>query len=47
MLTNTPPSASTDPTPGSQLAVTEALMSLLRDTKTEPRPDIQLEALTL
>lgn len=47
MLTNTPPSAPTTPAPGSQLAVADALMSLLRDTTTEPRPDIQLEALTL
>ncbi|WP_433405788.1 AAA family ATPase [Streptomyces sp. CA-146814] len=41
MLTRTPPSAD------SQLAVAEALMALLRDTSTEPRPDIRLEALTL
>ncbi|WP_097948519.1 AAA family ATPase [Streptomyces sp. ms115] len=47
MLTNTPPSAPTTPAPDSQLAVAEALMSLLRDTTTEPRPDTQLEALTL
>lgn len=47
MLTNTPSSALTDSTPGSQLAVADALMTLLRDTTTEPRPDIQLEALTL
>ncbi|MEU8792487.1 MoxR family ATPase [Streptomyces sp. NPDC048643] len=30
-----------------QLDVAEALLSLLRDTGTEPRPDTQLEALTL
>ncbi|OCC13554.1 MoxR family ATPase [Streptomyces sp. PTY087I2] len=47
MLTNTPSSAPADSAPGSQLAVADALMSLLRDTTTEPRPDIQLEALTL
>ncbi|NEE16106.1 AAA family ATPase, partial [Streptomyces sp. SID7499] len=56
MLTNAPsvapvPTASapvpTDSAPVSQLAVADALMSLLRDTTTEPRPDIQLEALTL
>lgn len=58
MLTNAPSVApasvstdsapvSTDSAPVSQLAVAEALMSLLRDTTTEPRPDIQLEALTL
>lgn len=38
---------STDSAAVSQLAVADALMSLLRDTTTEPRPDIQLEALTL
>ncbi|KQX93063.1 MoxR family ATPase [Streptomyces clavifer] len=31
----------------SQLDVAEGLMALLRDTTTEPRPDTQLEALTL
>ncbi|MFF9791172.1 AAA family ATPase [Streptomyces bacillaris] len=31
----------------SQLAVADALTALLRDTTTEPRPDIQLEALAL
>ncbi|MET8331232.1 MoxR family ATPase [Streptomyces sp. NPDC005181] len=31
----------------SQLDVADALMALLRDTTTEPRPDTQLEALTL
>ncbi|PCG83924.1 AAA family ATPase [Streptomyces sp. WZ.A104] len=35
------------PAPVSQLAVAEQLMTLLRDTATEPRPDTQLEALTL
>ncbi|WNF30520.1 MoxR family ATPase [Streptomyces sp. C11-1] len=55
MLTNTRPAAPVDstpipmstPTPVSQLAVAEQLMTLLRDTTTEPRPDAQLEALTL
>ncbi|MFF8982289.1 AAA family ATPase [Streptomyces globisporus] len=47
MLTNTPPSVPANSAPASQLAVAEALMHLLRDTTTEPRPDIQLEALTL
>ncbi|MFF1461196.1 AAA family ATPase [Streptomyces sp. NPDC058330] len=37
----------TAPTPVSQLGVAGALTSLLRDTTTEPRPDAQLEALTL
>src|SRR3954453_11438500 len=41
--TDTPP----DSVPTSQLDVAGALLSLLRDTTTEPRPDIQLEALTL
>jgi hypothetical protein len=39
------PSPATDTT--SQLDVAGALLSLLRDTTTEPRPDTQLEALTL
>ncbi|MFD3844379.1 AAA family ATPase [Streptomyces microflavus] len=43
MPTSTPPAAATTP----QLAVADALMALLRDTTTEPRPDPQLEALTL
>ncbi|CAO0837594.1 AAA family ATPase [Streptomyces microflavus] len=43
MPTSTPPAAVTTP----QLAVADALMALLRDTTTEPRPDPQLEALTL
>lgn len=42
-----PSSAPTPSAPGSQLAVAQELMSLLRDTATEPRPDTQLEALTL
>lgn len=51
MLTSTP-SATPAPVsrgsaPISQLAVADTLMSLLRDTATEPRPDTQLEALTL
>ena len=37
-----------DPTPTpAQLDVAEDLLTLLRDTTTEPRPDTQLEALTL
>ncbi|WP_433385434.1 AAA family ATPase [Micromonospora sp. KLBMP9576] len=36
-----------DRTPGSQLDVAAELIALLRDTGTEPRPDTQLEALTL
>ncbi|MER5727180.1 MoxR family ATPase [Streptomyces sp. NPDC002138] len=35
------------PAPAAQLDVAGALLALLRDTATEPRPDIQLEALTL
>lgn len=35
------------PAPASQLDVAGDLMALLRDTTTEPRPDTQLEALTL
>ncbi|MET9605930.1 MoxR family ATPase [Streptomyces sp. NPDC006512] len=37
----------TPPTAGPRLDVADALLDLLRDTTTEPRPDIQLEALTL
>ncbi|WP_326842170.1 MULTISPECIES: AAA family ATPase [unclassified Streptomyces] len=36
-----------DPAGPTQLDLAEALLSLLRDTATEPRPDTQLEALTL
>lgn len=36
-----------DPAPASQIDVAGALLALLRDSGTEPRPDIQLEALTL
>lgn len=35
------------PAPASQLDVAGDLLALLRDTTTEPRPDVQLEALTL
>ncbi|WP_406180157.1 AAA family ATPase [Streptomyces sp. NBC_01006] len=42
-VTDTP----SDPAPASQLDVAGALLSLLRDATTEPRPDTQLEALTL
>ncbi|MFS0696136.1 AAA family ATPase [Streptomyces nitrosporeus] len=41
------PSTAPAPAPGSQLDVADALTALLRDTATEPRPDTQLEALTL
>ncbi|MFJ4499680.1 AAA family ATPase [Streptomyces sp. NPDC088864] len=45
------PSAPADhpgsPSPASQLDIAGALTALLRDTTTEARPDIQLEALTL
>ncbi len=37
----------TDPAHGSQLDVAGELLTLLRDATTEPRPDTQLEALTL
>ncbi|MFG3516117.1 AAA family ATPase [Streptomyces bobili] len=37
----------TDASPGSQLDVAGELLAVLRDTTTEPRPDTQLEALTL
>ncbi|MFF1799239.1 AAA family ATPase, partial [Kitasatospora sp. NPDC058263] len=36
-----------DPDRASQLDVADALLTLLRETGTEPRPDDQLEALTL
>lgn len=37
----------TDPNHTAQLDVAAGLLALLRDTTTEPRPDVQLEALTL
>ncbi|MFF3148970.1 AAA family ATPase, partial [Streptomyces sp. NPDC057927] len=43
VATDTP----TDPATASQIDVAGALLALLRDAGTEPRPDIQLEALTL
>ncbi|MFF3937229.1 AAA family ATPase [Streptomyces phaeofaciens] len=46
----TPPAATgtpSTPSPASQLDVAGDLLALLRDSTTEPRPDIQLEALTL
>ncbi|MFM9703334.1 AAA family ATPase [Streptomyces galilaeus] len=46
MPTRTTPSAP-DASPGSQLDVAGELLAVLRDTTTEPRPDTQLEALTL
>ncbi|MGW1428274.1 AAA family ATPase [Streptomyces sp. NPDC002431] len=42
-----PPRAPTGPVRGSQLDIARELTALLRDTTTEPRPDEQLEALTL
>ncbi|MFD4035444.1 AAA family ATPase [Streptomyces sp. NPDC058637] len=50
MSTCTPPALTTTPADrprATQLDVADSLMALLRDTTTEPRPDIQLEALTL
>lgn len=42
-----PAPAAPAPAPASQLDVAGDLLALLRDTTTEPRPDVQLEALTL
>lgn len=42
-----PAPAPAAPAPASQLDVAGDLLALLRDTTTEPRPDVQLEALTL
>jgi hypothetical protein len=42
-----PVSSSVEVSFASQLDVADALLTLLRDTTTEPRPDTQLEALTL
>ncbi|MGW2848761.1 AAA family ATPase [Streptomyces sp. NPDC001108] len=42
-----PPRAPVGPDRGSQLDIARELTALLRDTATEPRPDDQLEALTL
>ncbi|MFC7794433.1 AAA family ATPase [Streptomyces cinereoruber] len=48
MTSRTPVSASAaSPTVGTRLAVADDLLGLLRTTTTEPRPDEQLEALTL
>ncbi len=53
MPTRTPTAATGTPTgpartfPPGQIDVAGALLALLRDTTTEPRPDAQLEALTL
>ncbi|MCX4777409.1 AAA family ATPase [Streptomyces sp. NBC_01264] len=41
------PSAPSAPSGTAQLDVAAGLLALLRDTTTEPRPDVQLEALTL
>ncbi|MGW7643780.1 AAA family ATPase [Streptomyces bobili] len=42
-----PTAPAPDASPGSQLDVAGELLAVLRDTTTEPRPDTQLEALTL
>ncbi|MFD7552044.1 AAA family ATPase [Streptomyces sp. NPDC059816] len=42
-----PPVPSADPVPAGDLGIADELLSLLRATTTEPRPDDQLEALTL
>ncbi|WP_030348138.1 AAA family ATPase [Streptomyces sp. NRRL S-1022] len=47
MTSNTLPSAPGAPTTGAQLALADDLLRRLRTTTTEPRPDEQLEALTL
>lgn len=48
MPTNTPFAASSaDPAHGSRLDVAADLLALLREAGTEPRPDVQLEALAL
>ncbi|MFH8290361.1 AAA family ATPase [Streptomyces sp. NPDC018059] len=54
MPTHTPPpvtltdtDTASDAGPVTQLGVADELLELLRDTTTEPRPDTQLEALTL
>ncbi|MFF8642786.1 AAA family ATPase [Streptomyces sp. NPDC015345] len=48
MPTYTPPTdTASDAGPVTQLGVADELLDLLRDTTTEPRPDTQLEALTL
>ncbi|MEN8652111.1 MoxR family ATPase [Streptomyces sp. 21So2-11] len=46
-LTDTAFASASDPADDSPLDVAGALLTLLRDTTTEPRPDAQLEALTL
>lgn len=49
LFATAPPSVPTSsvPAPASQLDVASELLALLRDSTTEPRPDSQLEALTL
>ena len=47
MPTRTPFAMPADADPISQLDVASDLLTMLRSTTTEPRPDIQLEALTL
>ncbi|MEV5979501.1 MoxR family ATPase [Streptomyces sp. NPDC052114] len=44
---NGPAAPAPEPTGPSRLDVADSLLTLLRDTSTEPRPDDQLEALTL
>ncbi|MFI5677420.1 AAA family ATPase [Streptomyces cellulosae] len=46
-LTDPAPASPLDPAAASQLSVADQLLTLLRHSATEPRPDIQLEALTL
>lgn len=46
-MSNRTPSAPAAPARASQLGVADALLTLLRQTTTEPRPNSQLEALTL
>lgn len=43
----TGPAPAPAPVPGSDLEIAGALLAMLRDTATEPRPNTQLEALTL
>ncbi|WP_445277119.1 AAA family ATPase [Streptomyces sp. DSM 41033] len=46
-LASSPPPSAAPSAPASRLDVSAALLDLLRDTTTAPRPDPQLEALTL
>ncbi|WP_432029804.1 AAA family ATPase [Streptomyces sp. 1222.5] len=47
MPSRTPSATMPDPSGATELGVADALLALLHETTTEPRPDIQLEALTL